>query len=74
MGMVDGLAAAEPVVLLNSKTSWPSPFFCAIAAFWTATKIAHLVRLGIQQIPRAVSQTASPTSLGRFTKLHDLPP
>jgi hypothetical protein len=37
-------------------------------------KIAHLVRLEIQQITRAISQTASPTSLGRFTKLHALPP
>ena len=54
MGMVDGLAAAEPVILLNSKTSRPEPIFLCDRRFLDRDqKIAHLVRLEIQQIPRA---------------------
>ena len=54
MGMVDGLAAAEPVILLNSETRCSQSIFLCDRRFLNRDqKIAHLVRLEIQQIPRA---------------------
>ena len=54
MGMVDGLAAAEPVILLNSETRCSQPIFLCDRSFLNRDqKIAHLVRLEIQQISRA---------------------
>ena len=54
MGMVNGLAAAEPVILLNSETRCSQPIFLCDRRFLNRDqKIAHLVRLEIQQISRA---------------------
>src|SRR5262249_20676130 len=54
VGMVNGLAAAESVILLNSKTSCSQPIFLRDRRFLTRDqKVTHLVRLEIQQISRA---------------------
>ena len=51
--MVNGLAAAQPVILLNSETRCSQPIFLRDRSFLNRhEKIAQLVRLEIQQIPR----------------------
>src|SRR5262249_18127425 len=51
MGVVNGLAAAEPVILLNSKTSCSQPILLRDRRFLNRDqKVTHLVRLEIQQI------------------------
>src|SRR5438105_10976779 len=51
MGMVNGLAAAEPVILLNSKTSCSQPILLRDPRLLNRDqKVTHLVRLEIQQI------------------------
>src|ERR1043166_2548476 len=51
MGMVNGLAAAEPVILLNSKTSCAQPILLRDPRLLNRDqKITHLVRLEIQEI------------------------
>ena len=54
MGMVNGLAAAEPVILLNSETRCSQPILLRDRRFLNRDqKVTHLVRLEIQQIPCA---------------------
>ena len=49
--MINGLATAEPVILLHSKTSCPQPIFLRDRRFLNRDqKVTHLVRLEIQQI------------------------
>src|SRR5262249_12141102 len=51
MRMPEGLAAAEPVILLNSKTSCSQPIFLRDRRFLNrAHNVTHLVRLEIEQI------------------------
>ena len=51
MGMVNGLAAAEPVILLNSETRCSQPILLRDRRFLNRDqKVTHLVRLEIQQI------------------------
>src|SRR5262249_26641519 len=51
MRMVNGLAAAESVILLNSKTSCSQPILLRDRRFLNRDqKVTHLVRLEIQQI------------------------
>ncbi len=54
MGMVNGLAAAEPVILLNSKTSCPQPILLRDRRFLHGRQqVTHLIRLKVQKISRA---------------------
>ena len=54
MSMVNGLAAAKPVILLNSETRCSQPIFLRDPSFLNRDqKVTHLVRLEIQQISRA---------------------
>src|ERR1700730_6786686 len=49
MGMVNGLAAAEPVILLNSETRCSQPILLRDRRFLNRDqKLTHLVRLEIQ--------------------------
>jgi len=49
--MVNGLAAAEPVILLNSKTGCCQPILLCDRSFLHGRQqVTHLVRLEIQQI------------------------
>ena len=51
MGVVNGLAAAEPIILLNSKTGCSQPILLRDCRFLNGDqKVAHLIRLEIQQI------------------------
>ena len=51
--MVNGLAAAKSVILLNSETRCSQSLFLRDRSFLNRReKIAHLVRLEIQQISR----------------------
>jgi len=51
MGMVNGLAAAEPVILLNSETRCSQPILLRDRRFLNRDqKLTHFVRLEIQQI------------------------
>src|ERR1700724_151996 len=51
MGMVNGLAAAEPVILLNSKTGCSQSILLRDRRFLNRNqKVTHLVSLEIQQI------------------------
>src|SRR2546429_7790262 len=51
MGMVNGLAAAEPVILGDSETGCSQPILLRNRRFLNRDeKVTHLVRLEIQQI------------------------
>ncbi len=53
MGMVNGLAAAEPVILLNSETRRSQPILLRDRRFLNRDqKVTHLVRFEVQQISR----------------------
>src|SRR4051812_39669588 len=54
MGVVNGLAATETVILLNSKTGCSQPILLRDRRFLNRDqKLTHFVRLEIQQIPCA---------------------
>src|SRR2546430_1983566 len=54
MRMVNGLAAAEPVILLNSKTGCPQPILLRDRRFLHGRQqVTHLIRLKVQEISRA---------------------
>src|SRR5438552_18767162 len=54
MGMVNGLAAAEPVILWNSKTGCSQPFLLSDRRFLHGRqKVTHLIWLKVQEISRA---------------------
>src|SRR5438105_13099854 len=54
MGMINGLAAAKPVILLNSKTGCSQPFLLRDRRFLHGRQqVTHLIRLKVQEISRA---------------------
>src|SRR5205085_11699444 len=54
MRMVNGLAAAESVILLNSKTGCSQPFLLRDRRFLHGRQqVTHLIRLKVQEISRA---------------------
>ncbi len=56
MSMVNSLAAAESVILLNSETRCSQPIFLRDRRFLNRQqKVTHLIRLKVQEITRAHS-------------------
>src|SRR2546421_11924314 len=54
MGMINGLAAAESVILLNSETGCSQPFLLRDRRFLHGRQqVTHLIRLKVQEISRA---------------------